>query len=111
MPAMAKSIGIAGRFFQANMFFFLLAVAMGIAFILTSASANFFEWRITDCIVKGQQVGTAQIFAYTLDMYADIGWRDFTISHLNAAANDNGCFGDLVEGREYPLGDYQVGEL
>lgn len=105
----SKGSAIAGHMYYASMFFLLAAVGFGAAFIALSMSSRFFEWEVSDCVAKGVNVDGTNIFEYNLDMRANIGWNRFTVSFLDeGAAEEGGCFGDLVQGETYPLEDFQV---
>ena len=90
------------------MFLFAATIGFGTAFIVSSVSANFFKWELSNCITKGEAAGTGRIVVFSIDMEADIGWRDFTVTYLDQGAQDFGCFGTIEQGEKYPIGDYQV---
>ncbi|CAM9128357.1 unnamed protein product, partial [Sphacelaria rigidula] len=100
--------GISGIFFNCSILLFVVAISLGTAFIFTSMSRNFFKWTIDSCDTTGQlSVGnTTRLVAFDLDMTADIGWREFTITYLDGGAVADGCF-DVVEGESYMIGDHQ----
>lgn len=106
--SMAAAHGIATPVFYANMFLFAATIGFGTAFIVSSVSANFFKWELTNCVTKGVAEGTGRIVVFSIDMEADIGWRDFTVTYLDPGAQDFGCFGTIEQGEKYPIGDYQV---
>ncbi|CAM9624657.1 unnamed protein product, partial [Laminaria digitata] len=104
---MASAQGIAGPMYYTNMFLFAATIGFGTAFILSSVSANFFKWELSNCITRGEAAGTGKIVVFSIDMEADIGWRDFTVTYLDQGAQDFGCFGTIEQGEKYPIGDYQ----
>ena len=59
-------------------------------------------------MTKGEAAGTGRIVVFSIDMEADIGWRDFTVTYLDQGAQDFGCFKTIEQGEKYPIGDYQV---
>lgn len=63
-----------------------------------------------NCVAFGPapEISAGRIFEFDLDLEVDIGWREFTVTLLDAGADAAGCFGDLKEGETYPLGDFQV---
>lgn len=105
---MAAAHGIATPVYYANMFLFAATIGFGTAFIVSSVSANFFKWELTNCVTKGVAEGTGRIVVFSIDMEADIGWRDFTVTYLDQGAQDFGCFGTIEQGEKYSIGDYQV---
>lgn len=48
------------------------------------------------------------VYRFNLDLEVDIGWRMFTVTHLDPGADVAGCFGGLKRGETYPLGDCEV---
>lgn len=92
---------------------FVAAALLGVGFIYTSMSAHFFKWTIDTCDIAGRLVGagqnsTGKIVNYEVDMDADIGWLEFTISYIDPGVAAAGCFADLTQGDTYPIADYQV---
>lgn len=106
--SMAAAHGIATPIYYANMFMFAVTIGFGAAFIVSSVSANFFKWELSNCMTKGEAAGTGRIVMFSIDVEADIGWRDFTVTYLDQGAQDFGCFGTIEQGEKYPIGDYQV---
>lgn len=100
--------GVATPIYYANMFLFAATIGFGTAFIVSSVSANFFKWELSNCMTKGEAAGTGRIVVFSIDMEADIGWRDFTVTYLDQGAQDFGCFKTIEQGEKYPIGDYQV---
>lgn len=103
---MAAAHVIASPSYYANMFLFAATIGFGTAFIAFSVDKNFFKWELNDCTTKG--AGDGKILVFDIDMEVDIGWRDFTVTYLNAGAQDFGCFGTIQQGEKYSIGDYQV---
>lgn len=102
--------GVAGLFYIGSIFFFVLSIALGAAFIFTSASRNFFKWKIESCNTVGQVLDGSLLVNYDLDMTADIGWRQFTVTYLDMGAVAAGCF-SVEEGETYSISEYQVCHL
>lgn len=105
---------VSERMFNASILFFVSAVCFGAAFIATSMSSRAFSWSIDTCAVNGavQSDGdseTGLIVEYNLDMEADIGWSEFTVTYIDPGAGQNSCFATIEQGGVYPLGDFQVG--
>lgn len=102
---------MAGLFYIGSIFFFVVAIALGAAFIISSSSSNFFKWKIESCNTYGQlldgDTAGGILVNYDLDMTADIGWRQFTVTYLDVGAASAGCF-TVKEGEKYSIGDYQV---
>lgn len=88
----------------------MAAIGLGAAFIVTSMTRNFFKWTIDSCDTTGQLSvdNSTKLVAFDLDMTADIGWREFTVTYLDAGAVAEGCFTEVVEGESYMIGDHQV---
>lgn len=104
---MAKVGGIMGRLYACNMFLFLAAIGLGVAFIVLSMSSRFFIFTSDDCTVVGSTTGP-EILRYDLSLDVDIGWREFEVTYINPGARTYGCFDDLVQGDTYSIADFQV---
>lgn len=104
---------VSDRMFNANILFFVGAITFGAAFVATSMSSRVFTWSIDTCAVKGAvqsdgEGGSGLIVEYNVDMEADIGWREFTVTYIDPGAGQNSCFETIEQGGVYPLGDFQV---
>lgn len=100
---------ITGLFYNVSMLSFMGAIGFGATFIATSMSSRFFRWTIDSCDIKGRMVGgnTSSVNVdYNVDMKADIGWREFTVTYIDEGAA--GCFTDLSQGSVYPISAHQV---
>lgn len=105
MAGPGKVNPITGIFYRGSMFFFVCAIGFGVAFIATCTSRNFFTWKVNTCGVIGTQEESGLLLEYDVDMKANIGWRDFTVTLDPGAAE---CFETLESGASYPIADFQV---
>lgn len=99
---------VTGPFWIVNLFFFLIAIGLGVAFILTSSSSHFYKWKMDTCYIK-EKYESGEILEYKVDLTVDIGWREFTVTYIdeNAALL---CFERKFQlGEVYSLNDFQVG--
>lgn len=99
---------VTGPFWIVNLFFFTVAIGLGVAFILTSTSSHFYKWKMDTCYIK-DEYESGEIFEYNIDLTVDIGWREFTATYVDEEAQLL-CFDNNVrQGEVYSLNDFQVG--